>query len=141
MTKHNHLAVVITILAHQAMGFVWYSSFLFGSAWVHGQGKQMQDLNPAPLPFVVALIASAAMCYVISWLTRVLKVSSFKGGVGLGTMLWLGLGLPVIAMHYAFLGISWQVGAIDALYSLALASLAGGIIAVWRKPGVAPTTS
>jgi hypothetical protein len=35
-------------------------------------------------------------------------------------------------MHYAFLGMSWNVIAVDALHSIVLLGLTGGLLAAWR---------
>ena len=48
MTKHNHIAIVVAVLLHQVIGFLWYSEFLFVTQWKAGVGKKA--------------------CYFISWL-------------------------------------------------------------------------
>ncbi len=133
MVKHNHLAIGVLVVGHQTVGVAWYSTFLFGSPWVHAQGKQIQDLHPTALPFILAVIASILLCYVLSWFIQAIKVNTFKGGVGLGSLLWLGLGLPAIILHYGFLDLHWQIMAIDALHTLALSAVTGGVLAVWRR--------
>jgi len=29
MTRHNHIAILVAVILHQVIGFLWYSNFLF----------------------------------------------------------------------------------------------------------------
>ena len=45
MTKHNHVAIVVAVILHQVIGFLWYSDFLFVSQWMAGLGKKPSDFD------------------------------------------------------------------------------------------------
>jgi len=133
MGRHNHLAILAVVVIHQIVGFVWYSPVLFLSPWVHGQGKEVDQLNQSdPVPFVVSIATSILVSYVVSWLVQVLKADTVKRGAGVGGILGIGVAAPAITMHYAFLGMSWNVIAVDALHSIVLLGLTGGLLAAWR---------
>jgi hypothetical protein len=133
MGKHNHLAVWVMIIAHQVMGFVWYSPFLFVNKWLEGQGKTSQDINTSdPMPFVYSIIGTVLACYGISWLTKVANTNTFNEALKLGLVLSFSLVFPAIAPHYKFLGLANSVLWIDLSLSLVMTTLTTIVLALWR---------
>ena len=139
MTRHNHLAIAATVLLLQGFGWLWYSPLLFLSPWVHGLGKEVGQLNSsAPLPYVASVLGTIMLCYVLSWCVRALQLETFRQGMGLGAVLACGLSAPALLTHYAFIGTSWTVGAIDALQSVVATAIAAGILTIWRPAASGP---
>jgi hypothetical protein len=130
--KHNHVAVGTIVLLHQVIGLLWYSPVLFLSPWLKAQGKTVEQLNLAdPALLIVAALSSALACYAISWCIHILRIDTYKRGVGIGGLVGAGFALPSLALHDAFIGVSWTVAAIDGLHMIVLYSVAGGILAAW----------
>lgn len=142
MTTHNHLAIATTVVLNQLLGFLWYSPVLFLSPWVRGLGKVVDQLDLSnPVPYIVSVVASTVSCYVISWLVQVLKIRTFRQGVGFGAILWLGIAAPGLLAHNTFAGLSWTVTAIDALHVLAALAFSCGLLAAWHKGGSSASPS
>lgn len=134
MTKHNHIAIVVAVILHQAIGFLWYSDFLFVNQWMAGLGKKASDFDMSnPAPFVVAIAGWFFASYFISWLVQRTQIQSFNQAIGLAVLLWVGVALPLLAPHYLFAGIHTSVLMIDAMNALVQLVVTCGLLAVWRK--------
>lgn len=134
MLKHNHVAIFVAVILHQAIGFLWYSPFLFLYPWVAGLGKKITDLDRAnPLPFVADIAGWFFACYFISWLVQRVPVVTFTQGFGVAMLLWVGVALPLLAPHYLFAGVHTDVLLIDAMNALVQLTVTCCLLAVWRK--------
>jgi len=139
MVKHNYLAILVMVIIHMAVGALWYT-YLFGDMWaIEAFGKtpaQMQaemqgDMDPTP--FIINIIGVIFLCFFISWLVQRLGNTSFGSGFMTGLYTSLGIVLPIIAIHYAFLMHSTTLIVIDTSMSSLMTMLTGGILAAWRK--------
>ena len=129
----NHAAVVVTVILHQALGFLWYGA-LFFNPWLGGLGKKPPDINQSdPLPFVLDIVGWFLASYVMAWLIRRTNTDSPGWGALLGAVLWLGLAVPALVPDYAFAGLKPMVTVIDAADVLVACVMTGAILAAWRK--------
>ncbi len=136
MSRTNHWAVLVLVLVHQGLGFLWYSPFLFLNQWLTGLGKTKAQMNPSdPVPFIAAILASIVSCYIIAFLVDKTHSSTFGEGVMLGITLFLGLVVPAIAPHYLFAGVAKPVLLIDLSGSFVTTLITAVVLSVWqRKP-------
>jgi hypothetical protein len=130
----NHLAIVVAVIAHQLLGFLWYSVAPFATTRLEALGKPPTDVNVVD-SFALALdvIGWILASYVIAWLIVRLQARSAAQGAGLGFLLWLGLAVPTLVPHYAFAGLTPVVTVIDVLNVLVAAVLTGAILGAWRQ--------
>jgi len=57
MTRHNHVAILVAVILHQVIGFLWYSNFLFVHQWMAGLGKKASDFDMTnPTPFIADIV-------------------------------------------------------------------------------------
>jgi hypothetical protein len=134
MVKHNHIAIVVAVILHQAIGFLWYSDFLFVKQWMAGLGKKPSDFDMAnPAPFITDIAGWFFACYFISWLVERTEIRSFNQAVGLSVLLWVGVALPLLAPHYLFAGLHVNVLLIDAMNALVQLAVTCALLALWRK--------
>ena len=134
MVKHHHIAIVVAVILHQVVGFLWYSPFLFLSPWVVGLGKKIADLNMSdPAPFVADIVGWFFARYFISWLVQRAHIDTFNQAVGLSALLWAGVALPLLAPHYIFAGLYINVLLIDAMNALVQLAATCCLLALWRK--------
>jgi hypothetical protein len=79
----NPVAVLIAIVIHQALGFLWYGP-LFGKMWTGALGKTMGEMrSPGPsitIALVTGIIATLALAYLIGSLGVVTADSGAKWG-------------------------------------------------------------
>jgi len=134
MVKHNHVAIIVAVVIHQVIGFLWYSPFLFLGPWVQGLGKQVSELDmPNPAPFIADIVGWIFACYFISWLVQRLAVETFQQALGLSILLWVGVAVPLMAPHYLFAGLHTNVLMIDAMNALVQLAATCCLLAVWRR--------
>ncbi len=140
MIKHNYLAILVLIVIHMAVGFVWYG-VLFSEIWsqaaFHKSVAEMQKSgNMSAMPYIINIVGIIFLCFFVSWLVQKLKVQSFLGGVFVGLYIAVGVVCPVVATHYAFLSISKKVMVLDSGMSGVLMLITGGVLAAWRRKAV-----
>jgi len=134
MVKHNHIAIVVAVVIHQVIGFLWYSPFLFLGPWAQGLGKQISELDmPNPAPFLADIVGWFFACYFISWLVQRVAVETFQQSLGLSILLWVGVAVPLMAPHYLFAGLHSNVLMIDAMNALVQLAATCCLLAVWRR--------
>jgi hypothetical protein len=129
----NHIAVIVAVILHQALGFLWYG-VLFFDPWLRGLGKNYTDVNPTdPVLLAVDVVTWLIAAYVLAWLLRRTNTTTAIGGMKLGTLLWLGVSLATLVPHYAFAGLSPMVIAIDSANTLVALILMGGLLGTWPR--------
>jgi hypothetical protein len=132
--KHNHVAIIVAVVIHQVIGFLWYSPFLFLGPWLQGLGKRASELDmPNPAPFITDIVGWFFACYFISWLVQRVAVETFQQALGLSILLWVGVAVPLMAPHYLFAGLHTNVLMIDAMNALVQLAATCCLLAVWRR--------
>src|SRR5438046_1925949 len=87
----NHLAVVVAVILHQVLGFLWYGVLLF-DPWLAGLSKSRSEINQSdPVPYVLDILGWFLAAYTMAWLIRKTNADSPGKGALLGAVLWLGL--------------------------------------------------
>jgi hypothetical protein len=134
----NHLAVVVVVILHQMLGFLWYG-VLFLNPWLSGLSKSTSEFNSSdPVPYVLDIAGWFLASYVMAWLIRKTNADSPGKGAVLGFILWLGLAVPALVPHYAFAGLKPIVMVIDSANVLVACLMTGTILAAWQRNDIAP---
>ena len=133
MHKTNWWAVLVAVLAQQALGFFWYSRVLFGEAWMAGIDKRPEDLAPAPGPFVLAFLAAVVLATGTAWVLQQTGRTGLKQGLFVGLGIGIAFTMPPVLVHEAFLGFPDAVLAIDGAKELAGALITGAILGAWPR--------
>lgn len=132
-TGPNLLAIFFTVLALQALGFLFYAPQTLGKRWAKAWGLNLRKLNAKdPVPFVIAVLHAAVLAVTLDFLMRRLGWTSVGGGLRLALYVWLAFTLGSLAQHYRFAQVRTQALAIDAGHDLAQLLLAGLILGAWR---------
>ncbi len=127
----NWIAVLVATVLQMAAGALWYGAF--GAAWMQAAGITLETVESGgnAIYGVAALGALAKSVFLAVLLAR---TDSRTAGAGLawGAGVWLGVGLPVVAIHYAFQVRPPMLGAIDAGFDLVTLLIAGVLLSLWR---------
>lgn len=133
MRQINHLAVLVTVVLHQVLGFLWYSPFLFVPARLAALGLPASEATAVDGAAIgIDVITWIVASYVMAFL--VLKTESNSAGKGamLGALIFL-VEIPAIAPKYAFAHIKPIVTAIDLGNLFVVTLITCVILSVWRK--------
>ncbi|MFZ1679803.1 MAG: DUF1761 domain-containing protein [Rhizobiaceae bacterium] len=135
--KHNHVAIALLVIAHLALGFLWYSPFLFLEPWAAGFRLNLAAMAaPNPLAFVFIVLGAVVSSYVLSWLILRLDIAGFGGAVMLALALWAGPVFAALAPHYLFGQVGIPALAIDLANVLVALVISTVVLALWRRgPG------
>lgn len=130
----NWLAITAATVAAVAVGFLWYSPFLFAPAWMRAIGidkEWMRTHGPGPMLWV-GVVGSA---FLSAWVLNVLVQNSVTLGVAdtvaLVVLVWLGFVATALFNVLVFqhkLQPLWWIYAGHQLVALAVQGL---IIALW----------
>ena len=136
MRRFNHLAILVTVIVQQIIGFLWYSPSMFFTPWMAGIGKQAGEVNQHdPVPFIVAVATSIIFCYTLAWCLQRVGAPTATDGAFVGALVGLGLIGPALAGHYAFIGFRWGLMAIDIGMELVTCAVSGALLAGWPVGG------
>ena len=134
MNRFNHLAIVVSVVLHQALGFFWYSAAPWAGQRLEALGRPLSDLGAVdPVALGMDLIGWIVGSYVLAWLLGATETKGAMPGLLFGLVVWAGVALPAILPHYAFAGMPSTVTIIDLLNSLVAIVITTVLLASWQK--------
>ena len=131
MPAINHLAVLVSVIAAQILGFVWYS-VIFGRTWAVGyrmEADAMAKTSPASLG--ITLAGAVVYTYALAILFGLLGTDGIAAGLAGGSLLWLGLVMPRYLLHAIFGKIAGTSIAIDLTFDLLVTAVTATILSLW----------
>lgn len=131
MPAVNHLAVLVSVVAAQLLGFVWYS-VAFGKSWAVGYrlpADAMAKTNPASLG--ITLAGAIVFTYGMAVLFGLLGPTGLSAGLVGGALVFVGIIAPRYVLHAIFGKIKGSSILIDLGFDLLVSVVTGGILGVW----------
>ena len=128
----NWAAVFVAALSGFAVGGIWYSSALFGKAWLADSkltAEEIQQGNKAKIfgfTFIFSLIMAANLA---AFLAEPKTDVTWGATAGLLAGVWT---FGAIATHSLFELKGWRYIFINGGYSVVSLTIMGAIIGVWR---------
>jgi hypothetical protein len=133
MKRTNWWAVLVAVLAQQALGALWYSRALFLEVWMAGVDKRPEDFVPAAGPFILGFLAAVVLATGTAWVLQQTGKTGIKHGMFVGLGIGIAFTVPPVLVHEAFLGHPDAILAIDGAKELVCAVLVGAILGAWPK--------
>ncbi len=130
--KINHAAVWIIVVLAQAIPAVWYG--IFAEPWMEMNNlTEEMATSGGSTPFIVSIISSVALTYMIAWVFVRMNVDSLMDGLKTGFI----MGFPIAILSTMTVnmfsirpyGLAW----IDGGAQLIIWVLSGIILGAWRK--------
>ena len=85
------LTIVVAAVLNMAIGWVWYSKWLFGSAWMKLGELKEKELRKGQLKSVFfAFLVSLVIAYFLAFFEVSLGVTTVSDGMFVGFLFWLG---------------------------------------------------
>jgi hypothetical protein len=134
--KINHLAVWILVVVHQLIGWGWYS--IFGEAWLNYHAKTTTDIERTHsfVPYLIAIVASIIVNYVLAWFIRRLNISNATAGLKIGILCWfafLFVEHATISAFSAFETNPWPLVFIDMGRAFVAFAISGLVLGAWPR--------
>lgn len=131
----NYLAILIAGVVSMAVGFAWYSTYLFGKPWMKLMGysakelkKEQQKMGPMYfLSFVLSLVTAFVLTHLIAQAENFYGLDRITTSLITAFWSWLGLIMPVQITEVIFGNKKWMLFAINTGYQL-VAILAMGLV-------------
>lgn len=141
MFEHtNWLAVLVSALAMQALGFLVYNPKTLGNIWM--KSGNIDPDSPKKANMAVVMSLSFVMTFVLgaylsTWVHPDEHLNQFMHGAFHGFMLSIFLIVPVIIMNalYELKGIGYML--VNSFFVTAGLALQGGILFIWPAAEVA----
>jgi len=128
----NWPAVVVATIVAFAIGGLWYSNTLFGSAWLEEVGLKEEDVNSANMvrtfsgAFVLLFLAVTALAALIG------TDSSWLSGLYCGLIISVFWIATAYGITYLFEQRSMRLFLINAGYNIVLFAIVGTILGAWH---------
>ena len=132
--KINHAAVWILVLVQQIIGGIWYSPFMFAEKWINLTGKTMADFSNASMtPYIVSILNSIIMLYVMAYLFKKLNVESFVTGLFYAFLFWIGFLYVELVTFNSFELRPYGLNLINGGKSFVTFLVSGFVLGMWKK--------
>ena len=125
-------AVVVSTVIAFAIGGVWYSKALFGSAWLEEVGLTEEAVNSANMPktfggtFVLQFLAVMALAVLVG------SDGSWQSGLYTGLLIGVFWVATAYGITYLFEQRSLRLFLINAGYNVVLFAIIGTVIGAWH---------
>jgi len=132
MSLINWPAVIIAALSAFAVGGLWYSKPLFGSAWMTDSGLTMEQVQKGNKGKIFGFTAVFSLLMAVN---LAMFLADAKTNVSWGTTAGFLAGIwtfSAIAIHSLFEQKNWRLIFINGGYSVVSLTLMGAILGWWR---------
>lgn len=132
----NLAPIVVATIANMALGFLWYSPYLFGTQWIKFMGlteKSMKEAKKKMGPiYGLATLGALVMAYVLALVLSQLNIMTMEKALQIVFWLWLGFVMPVQLTEVIFGGKKFQIFFINTGYQLVSMLVMALILSQWR---------
>lgn len=132
----NWVALIVSVIAASMIGAVWFSRSVLGNAWLDALGKTPEEMavggGSATAPFVVSILGTAVMAFVLANGLRAMGVAGLGGGALGGLIAGLGYVAASGAANTAFDQTGWKLWAISSGHHVVVLTVIGAILGAWR---------
>lgn len=134
----NLLAVFGVGVACMAIGFLWYSPFLFAKPWMIAMGYDPEDKariaemqkKAGPL-YGISFLASLLSAFVLGKIIFHLAIATSLYGMKAGLAVWAGFVMTVQLTDKLFTNRPWKLFFINTGYQLVCYLVMGAILGKW----------
>lgn len=107
-------------------GAVWYG--VLGKAWMRSADLPEEQTKPSPSIMIITLMCQIVLALAMAGVMWHTGVSSVRGGVITGVLIWGGFILPTMIVNHRFQGRPWSLTLIDTGSWLGILLLQGVLL-------------
>ena len=128
----NYLALVAATVARGAIGWLWYSPFLFLKPWMQLSGKTHDGMQGGMgKAIAIETAGNFVMAFVLVHAVHYAGATTAATGAAVGFFNWLGFILTIALTGAAYEGRPLKLVAINTGHQLVGLLVMGAIVAVW----------
>lgn len=133
MIQVNLTAVVAASAAAMAVGYLWYSSFLFGKLWMKLEGLSKETMKTSGMAktYLIMFMATLVSGYILSLFIHYAGAFTLVNGAKTGLWAWIGFVLPTGLANHLFSKKPLQLFLLQTGHHLAGLLVMGAILATW----------
>lgn len=139
MIEVNYLALILAVVISMVLGFLWYSSALFGKPWMKRMGHTPESIKKDQsqmgkwylVSAVAALVTAYVLSHVMSLSENFYNYTPVMSGLSSAFWMWLGFIAPVQLTDVLFGKRDWTLYAINTGYQLVSILLMGLVIGLF----------
>jgi hypothetical protein len=131
-TDVNLVAVLVAAVAAFVFGSLWYSPLLFGNVWKKLAGVKKGKLNYMWLRFLVYLLATLVMAFVLAHFLAFAAAITVVEGLITAFWLWLGFIVPITLGGILWENKSVKLFALNNVYNLLSLGIIAAILIAWK---------
>jgi hypothetical protein len=124
-------AILTGTVVGGALGALWYSPALFGSAWMAELGKNAEELAPDGRAMAGSIFSCLVAATTVEWLATAIGADGAAAGAGLGLLLGLGIVAMTMLSDALFSGWTARLYTIQLGYRASYLLLMGTISGTW----------
>jgi hypothetical protein len=129
----NYLAILVASLAYFALGSVWYSPLLFGTAWQKLVNHTMKPEKSEMIRlFSTTFVLGALSMFVLEYFIKATASVTWSDGVWVGFLSAIGYVATTIGTTFMYEGKPLKLFLIDAGFHVAGFLIGGAIMGVWQ---------
>ncbi len=128
----NFVAVLVATVVGFGFGFLWYSRFMFGHAWLAAIGKSKEELGKPAKAMALSFVTTAVTAVVLSLFISWIGVVDMTEGLLVGLYAGAGLVATSLFSDYLFCGRGMKLFLIQAGYRVSTLALMGAVLGVWE---------
>lgn len=137
MAAINYVAVIVTAIVSNIIGFIWYAPSVFGTKWMKLSGITRKDMKKQEKTRSRSMfwnaIATLVMAYVLSiFIKQLLNITTAFEGAQVGFWIWLGFIATVILGDVLWQGKPVKLYYLNAAHWLVSMLVMGAIIGAWN---------
>jgi len=128
----NWWAILVAVIAKQALGALWYSPVVFGPAWCELAGVSEQEMKAGLAKALIPdVIAAFVMAFVLVHAVHYAGAQSLGQGAAVGFFNWLGFVAVATLGAVTFEKRPLKLYLINNGYWLIALLIMGAILAIW----------
>ena len=120
-------------VAAMGVGYLWYSSFLFGKKWMklEGLSKETMDNSGMAKTYLVMFLATFISGYILSLFIHYAGAFTLVNGAKTGLWAWIGFVMPTGLANHLFSKKPLQLFLLQTGHHLVSLMVMGALLAVW----------
>jgi hypothetical protein len=132
----NYLAIIICLVVHMALGFLWYSKVLFQESWIKlakiSDAQMRQGSDNMSKTMLIATVSGFILIFMLAQSVKSPEINTALESLEMAFWLWLGFIATVMTGTVLFEGKPWKLYLINSSYYLVSMAISSLVFYFWN---------